>query len=78
MARDNVIEAAHLFRREPSPTEEKSAFWKWGSEWVEDGILNLDAIVDDVKNSATEEELRRALIELRNEVETYPVDEEES
>lgn len=72
----NVIEAAHLFRREPSPAEERSAFWQWGVGWVADGVNNLDAIVDDVKNASTEKELRRALIELRDEVENYPLDED--
>lgn len=72
---DNVIQAAHLFQREPAPEEAMSAWWKWGSEWVTDGVLNLEAIVDDVKNATTEDELRRALTELRDEVETYPIDE---
>lgn len=72
---DNVIQAAHLFRREPTPAEERSKFWVWGQEWIDEGILNFQAIVDDVMSSSSEEELRRTLTELRDEIETYPITE---
>jgi len=71
-----VINAAHLFRREPSPTEERSRFWTWGRAWVDDGINNLEAIFADVQDASSEEELRRALSELRDEVQTYPLDDD--
>lgn len=71
-----VIQAAHLFRREPTPAESRSKFWQWGEEWVDDGINNLEAIFVAVQDCTTEEELRRTLIELRDEVATYPIDDD--
>lgn len=71
-----VIEAAHLFKREPTPVEARSKFWDWGSEWVDEGINNLDAIYTDVQNATSEDELRRALTEMRDELATYPLDDD--
>ena len=62
-----------LFKRDKPPAED-STFWEWGKTFVEHGILNLEAIVEDVAGSQTEEQLKARLAELRAEVETYPLD----
>lgn len=67
-----VIQAAHLFQREPTPSEERSAFWQWGSEYVDDGVNNLLSIVDDIKDAPNEEAFRRGIEELKAEVSSFP------
>lgn len=71
----DLIQAAHLFKREPTPEESRSKFWEWGSEWIDEGVLNLEFILGEVKGATSEEDLRRALTDLRDEVESYPLDE---
>jgi len=70
----NVIDASHLFRRDPTPEEAESEFWTWGQDWVEYGPMNLEYLVDCVKEADTEASLRLALTDLRDEVKTYPLD----
>lgn len=67
-----VIQASHLFQREPTPTERRSEFWEWGRVYVDEGILNLDAIVDDMKNATNEAEFKAACAELVEEVGRFP------
>jgi hypothetical protein len=71
----DLIQAAHLFKREPTPAESRSKFWEWGEKWVDEGVLNLEYILGEVKGATSEEDLRRALSDLRDEVESYPLDE---
>jgi hypothetical protein len=71
----DLIQAAHLFKREPTPQEARSKFWEWGEKWIDDGINNLEYILDDVKAAVSEDDLRRSLLDLRDEIETYPLDE---
>lgn len=68
---DNVVEAAHLFRREPAP--EVRDTWDWFGEYVNGGgVLNLVAIVDDMTNADSEESFLAAARQLRAEVGSYP------
>lgn len=67
-----VIEAAHLFQREPTPPEARSAFWEWGSEYVDGGINNLLAIVGDMTEAPNEGAFREAAEELKAEVGSWP------
>lgn len=60
-----------LFKR-PKPPTEDSEWWKWGQEFVEDGVNELETLVDDMKECTTEEGLRRSLRELRAIVEGIP------
>jgi hypothetical protein len=71
---DNVIQAAHLFKREPTPEEQRSKFWEWGEKWVDEGINNLEYIFEEVQGATSEADLHRALTDLRDEIESYPID----
>lgn len=73
----DLIQAEHLFRRDPTPAESRSKFWTWGKEWIDDGINNLQAIVAEVGEATTEDALRRALLELRDELQTYPLEDDD-
>lgn len=69
---DNVIEAAHLFQREPPP-EQDSAFWEWGKEYVNGGgFLNLSVLVDDMTAADDEESFGSAVKALQAEVRSWP------
>lgn len=68
----DLIQAAHLFSREPAPTERNSAFWEWGKDYVDGPILNLLSIVDDMKDAPDEEAFCAAAKELVAEVESFP------
>lgn len=72
----DLINAAHLFRREPTPAEERSAFWTWGREWIDEGINNFQAIVAEIEEATTEEALRSALLELADEIHSYPLEDD--
>lgn len=60
-----------LFKRDKPPTED-SEWWKWGKGFVEDGVLELETVVEDIKECPSEEALRRSLQELKNIVSDIP------
>lgn len=66
----------HLFQREKPPTED-TEFWVWGQDFVTDGVLNLEYILSNIQTCESEAELKRLLVELRDEVGSYPIGESE-
>lgn len=60
-----------LFKTE-KPSNADSAFWEWGQTYVDGGILNLLAIVEDLNQAGDEGEFRAAASELKAEVESWP------